>query len=464
MRRQLILLLIIGLFVFACSTNRYMVADNFLEKEDYNNALNEYVKLAEANGSFKLSQDLRALSGAMIAYYGMGNYKNAFTISRRILSLDTYNSAAIFYAGLCLEEKKKVSLAKRIYRYYQFLPSNDPYYNLIKSRFNLMVEEEMAARAKMAVQMEKSVGLGQVVDNTLAVLYYVNILEDPRWDAVSKGIAEMMITDFAQVEQLKVIERVHLQKLLEEMELAMSGLADENTVPRMGRLMRAKNLVHGSFMVKAGRNLTVNSDLIDVSDNQGFGAEEFNGEMQEILAIEKEIVFATLKKLNIQVSASVQKKIKANTTKSLNAFLAFCNGLNDYDNGDYEAALTQFQNSVKYDPNFGLAKNMANMTQALNFVASNQFVSRHPAIMNRRYAIGARTRQSAPGMRQRNYTHYRLQQLSQNLDLGYLPGNNSRNGSELVRDDIAEQLPDFINPRELLPLPPSPPLTNPNNP
>jgi len=460
------ILFIVGFVVFGCASNRYMVADKLLEQEDYTRALKEYVGLAKVDGSLNLSRDVRGLTGAMISYYGLGKYKNSFAISKRILSLDTYNSSAIFYAGLNLEQTEKYSLAKRIYRYYEFLPQNNPYYDFIKSRFRLMVEKEMATRAKMAVQMEKSVGMGQVVDNTLAVLYFVNILEDPRWNVISKGIAEMMITDFSQVEKLTVIERVQLQKLIEEIGLGMSGMVDDSTAPRMGKLMRAKNLVHGSFSVKAGRNLIMNADVIDVKAEQNLGGNEYSGELKEILELEKKIVFNTLANLNIKISAEERARIKENTTKSLESFLEFCKGLDFYDNGNIEAALSHFQQALRHDPKFRAAQNMANMTLALNVVNSGKFVSKHRSIIKRRFALGRRAPRRAMhrfAAGQHN-SRFRLQQLARNLDLGYLPGNDSRNGSaELFRDDILDQLPDWFRPRQLLPEPPKPPTLGSDN-
>ena len=210
------ILLLTTFLVFDCSSNQYILADKYLEQKKYEDALNEYLRLAKRETSLKLSHDIEALTGAMICYYGLENYKTSFALSKRILSLDSFNSAAIFYAGLNLEKSEKFSLAKKIYRYYQVIKTNDPYFNLIKSRFNLMVEWEMEQRAKMALKMEESVGVGNAINNTIAILYFVNILEDPNWNSISKGLAEMMITDFSQVKKLKVVERVHLQKLLEE--------------------------------------------------------------------------------------------------------------------------------------------------------------------------------------------------------------------------------------------------------
>jgi len=458
----LILLLIVG-----CSSNRYILADKYLEQKNYEDALKEYVRLAKGESSLKLSRDIQALTGAMISYYSLGKYKTSFALSKRILSIESYNSCAIFYAGLNLEKNEKYSLAKKIYHYYQVLPPDDPYYNLVKSRFALMVEKEMEERAKLAIKMEKTVGVGNVIDNTLAVLYFMNILEDPQWNSISKGFAEMMITDFSQAKSLKVIERVHLQKLMDEMELGMSGLADEATAPHIGKLLRAKNLVNGSFMIKAGRNLTINSDLLDVTGGKSYDGNEFNGQLKKIIDIEKKAVFKTLSNLGITLTSNERNNIKKNTTKSLKAFLAYCNGLDQYDQNNIEGAITYFDQAVKNDPKFKLARNMANMTHALIFVQQGGFQAMHRTLMGRRRfaSASAHRRGSAMGAKQRNFVRYRLQQVSRNLDLGYLPGNNSRNGSsEIISESIYDQLPDWTRPMELLPEPPKPPYASPNTP
>ncbi|NOZ63038.1 MAG: hypothetical protein GXO74_15415 [Calditrichaeota bacterium] len=467
MRKYFFFCMSLLLIVASCASNRYLTADKYLQQEKYDLALKEYIRLAEAQASFNLSKDVPALTGAMIAYYGLGKYKKSFDLSKRILSLDTYNSAAIFYAGLNLEQKEKFSLAKRIYRYYQFLSSSDPYYDLIKARFNFMVEKEMEARAKMALQLEKSVGMGQVVDNTLAVLYFANLAEDPRWDAVSKGLAEMLITDFTQVKKLRVIERVQLQKLLDEMELAMSGLADPKIAPRMGRLVRAKDLVHGGFLIKAGRFLTVNSDIVDVAQSKSIASRQFKGELKDILNIEKKIVFNTLDKLNIKLSSAERKRIQENTTKSIDAFLEFCKGLDAYDLGNYDAAVNHFKAALRFDSRFRLARNMANQSFSMGFIRKGKFMAQHPMIKRHQLRrLGTRPRRFANKPRAQRFAQFRLRQMARNLDLGYLPGNQSRNGnSELLQDDVVQNLPDWIINKQILPLPPKPPeVHNPNTP
>jgi TolB-like protein len=326
-----------------------------------------------------------------------------------------------------------------------------------------MAEKEMEERAKMAIKMEQSVGVGAPIENSIAVLYFLNILENSEWNAISKGLAEMMITDFSQIKSLKVIERIQLQKLMDEMALGLSGLAEAATAPRMGKLMRARNLVNGSFMVKAGKNLTINSDLVDVNGTQQYDGNEFSGKLEEILNLEKKVVFSSLINLGIQVSNTERDNINKNTTKSLQAFLAYCKGLDQYDQKDIAGALISFNQSIKLDPNFQVAQKQANLTQAITIVQQGRFPTMHRTMRTSQFAsAGRRKHAPAMGFRQRDPIRLRLQQVSNNLDLGYLPGNSSRNGSsEIINEEILDQLPDWTKRLDLLPEPPKPPSAPP---
>jgi len=442
---------ILSILLIGCSTGRYSAADRLMTVNDYQSALEEYIRIAEASGSLAMSRDIRALTGAMIAYYQLGNYKNSFAIAKHILSIDKYNGGAIFYAGMNLEMMNKKPLAIKIYRYYTALSRFDPYYNLVKAKFKLLIQDEMEKRAQMAIKMESSISMDQIDENTIAVLYFLNVINDPEWNSLSKGLAEMIITDLSQVKRLKVLERIYLQKLIEEMQLGMTGLTDESTVPRMGRLMKAKNLINGAFSIKADQNLTVTSNLLDIKSSMSVQTKEFGGDVNQIFEIEKAIVFATLEQLGIQLTVEERKQIGQYTTRNLNAFKAYCRGLDQYDMGNFSSAALFFQEGLKLDPNFTLAQQMFDITEALESIEHGGYFSLSFKSAKSKSAMqtGAMTAMS---------TQHRLNQLSQNLDLGYLPGNDSRNGtSEIERVWYEGRWS-----REPLQEPPKPPSVPPN--
>ena len=424
-----IIVMIVCILAIGCSMNRYMVADQYLERKDFESALQEYIRIAEMGSSLAMSRNVRALTGAMMAYYNLGKYKNSFALSKRILSLEKFNSTAIFYAGMNLEMLNKKSLAKKIYAYFKVLSPGDPYYKFIRAKFDQLLQEELEKRAQLAIQMENNISEGQASDNTTAVLYFLNVLDDTEWNSLSKGLAEMMITDLSQVQKLKVLERLFIEKLFEEMQLGMSGLADESTAPRVGRLLKARSLVNGAFTIKSGQNLTITSNLVDIVVSSSQSPMQFSGELKDIFEMEKKIVFGVIEEMGIQLTAEERKKIGTFATKNFEAFRAYCNGLDKYDFGDYKSASYYFQQAIKLDPSFMLARDMFNMTDALVSLETGNLPSIKYAYAEANYALTtSRVAEFA--------TQSRLNQISQNLDLGYLPGAESRNGSsDIISQD-----------------------------
>ncbi|MDZ7358274.1 MAG: hypothetical protein ONB33_11790 [candidate division KSB1 bacterium] len=455
MNSKILFLSALLVLLFGCATSRYMTADRYLKANDYENALREYLKIAESGSSLGLSKDIRALSGAMIAYFKLGKYKQSFALSKQILSQDRRNSCAIFYGGMNLEMLNKKPLAKKVYRFYTSMSRSDPYYKLSKARFQQLVKDEIGQRIAMAVKMENQIGDHQIEDNAIGVLYFLNVMEDPNWNSLSKGLAEMMITDLSQVNQLKVLERVYLEKLIEEMQLGMAGLADEATAPRFGRLMGAKNLVNGSFTIKADRYLSIQTNLINTKSRSALQGKEMSGELTELFDFEKDIVFSVIDQLGIKLTPEQRKRIGMNRTKSLEAFKAFCRGLEQYDLGDYSAAVTSFREANRLDPGFILAANYLDLAMALESIEQGSFI----AAFFEAGISGPAGKDQALGTLSTS-AEDRLMQLSQNLELGYLPGNDSRNGASELLFDSRFWEEDWRN-QEVLPLPPTPPSVPP---
>lgn len=444
----------ISLLLVGCALNQYMVADRYLERKDYQNALKEYVRIAELNGSLTMSRDVRALTGAMIAYYNLANYQKSFALCKRILSLERHNGSAIFYAGMNLEMLNKKSLARKLFAYYRVLPPQAPYYKFLKAKFNQYQQEEIEKRLQLAIQTENSIGAEQLDQRTVAVLYFMNVMEEADWNPLSKGLTEMMITDLSQVSRLKVLERVYVQKLVEELRLGLSGLVDEGTVPRMGRLLKARKVVNGAFTVKAGQNLTITEKLTDVTAQGDAQSKEFDGALKQIFDLEKQIVFAILDQMNIELTPGERARISHYTTRNFEAFMAYCQGLESYDLGDYEAAQTHFAEATRLDPNFSLAQDMFHLTEAFNSIEQGTFSTMHFVIA--RSATTARFDMAAAVG-----TEYRLHQIATNLDLGYLPGNDSRNGALDLMSQEWFWNSDWLDTGPL-DAPPAPPTLTPN--
>ena len=100
----------------------------------------------------------------------------------------------------------------------------------------------------------------------VAVLYFDNNSGDPELDAISKGFADMVITDMSDSEQVIVVEREKLQSLLDESKLQRSRFFDKKTAVKIGKGLGASHVVSGSFtMVKERMRIDVRFIEIKIS-------------------------------------------------------------------------------------------------------------------------------------------------------------------------------------------------------
>src|SRR2546422_9575601 len=79
---------------------------------------------------------------------------------------------------------------------------------------------------------------------TLAVLPLV-IAGDSSFQPLSRGLAELLTTDLALIRTLRLLERLQIRAVLDELKLAESQRVDPVTAARVGRRLRAGRLWRG---------------------------------------------------------------------------------------------------------------------------------------------------------------------------------------------------------------------------
>ncbi len=63
-------------------------------------------------------------------------------------------------------------------------------------------------------------------NDTVAISYFDNTSNLKEYDAFSKGLADMLITDLSKVKSLQIVEREKLESLLKEINLGDGGFID----------------------------------------------------------------------------------------------------------------------------------------------------------------------------------------------------------------------------------------------
>jgi TolB-like protein len=82
----------------------------------------------------------------------------------------------------------------------------------------------------------------------VAVLYFDASTTDADLTAFTKGLAALLITDFAANPGLKVLEREKLEDALKELNLGETKYADKSTFAKIGKVLGVEYLVIGNLM------------------------------------------------------------------------------------------------------------------------------------------------------------------------------------------------------------------------
>ncbi len=106
----------------------------------------------------------------------------------------------------------------------------------------------------------------------------------PSYGSLSGDIPESLSEAFIKGKRLVPLERRDLEKALSEQELALSGIVDDSTASRVGRLAGARYALLGSASIIADQ-IRLSCRLIDIETGEILYANSVHGETKNIYAI-----------------------------------------------------------------------------------------------------------------------------------------------------------------------------------
>jgi peptidoglycan hydrolase-like protein with peptidoglycan-binding domain len=143
-------------------------------------------------------------------------------------------------------------------------------------------------------------------------------------------------------------------------EATQASSIDPGTAPRLGRLLGAQRIVQGSILPLGAERIQVAADLENTLTSEAIGTTPpIEGAFTEILELQKRLVFEILELLGIRPGNKLRRELEQRGTRDLQAFLAYCRGLDLEDRGLRSEALDAYREAISRDPGFGLASRSA---------------------------------------------------------------------------------------------------------
>lgn len=358
-----------------------------------------------------------------VAYFETKQYQAARRSFFQAFKLEGRDPRTLFYLGMALELENRTNLALAVYQSYGRTSRFSSFRGLMKARYYYLTRQMLQADMRALLRQESEISTDSLAANALAVFPLLYQGRNAEYAALSKGLAEMLITDLSQVKQLEVIDRVRVQALFDEMALGQSGLVDESTAAKFGRMIRAGRVVRGAYNVLDKNQLRLDLVSWDVKNQQFPEATTHADLLKNLFQLEKDLVFQVVLDMGIELTEAEREKIQRIPTQNLKAFLAYCNGLAQEDAGEYRQATLSYLKAAQLDPDFSWAVQKAEMADDLRQVSGNPEAA----------LAGALTLEEPDNvltLEGGGVVDDRLENLAKNIDSNFEPGQDSRDATD----------------------------------
>ncbi|MBX2991994.1 MAG: hypothetical protein KF749_12630 [Bacteroidetes bacterium] len=309
--------------------------------------------------------DPAALRDLGVVYFQTNRYEPAKSYLSRSYYQVKDDPRTMFYYGMTLEYLEDLQGALSVYISYSEVPAISQYRKLIEGRYRSLTQELIRRQFKQLVADEQRLGTEKIAPRAVAVFPLTYQGTDPRYEALGKGLSEMILIDLGQVKSLQMVERIRIEALLEELQFAQSASVDRSSAPRMGKLLSAGRIVSGSFNVN-NFNLRMDVAAWDIVAQKFPGFQSGSDELDKLFRIQKELVFGIIRELGITLTVEEREKIQLVPTRNTFAFLTYCLALKSEDARDFRAAKVLYNEAAALDPGFNLAKSKAEAMEALS--------------------------------------------------------------------------------------------------
>ena len=386
------------------------------------------------------SKDFEALKNLSVYYMQTHDNDKARYYLGEAMDINPDDPELIFYKGLNLEFYNEQGKAASYYAKYKDVPEDSPFREMLEGRYLWIKRQENFSDVKQLIQNEKDLTFQNVSDSTIAVFPLIYTGTNKDYAPLSRGFSEMVSIDLAKLKTITVLERVRIQAVLDELKLSQSGVVDQSTAPRVGKILKAGTIVSGDYDVTNNGDFKIDLGSWAVQTSQRKSWVNKTGSIKDFFVLQKQVVFDFLQQNGFQLTQEEKENIAYIPTQNLESFLAYSKGLLQEDAGNFQQAGQFFNQATQLDPGF---------RDAGSKMQSSQSVGKSGGTKEN---LVTTLRKTVPVVKNEmiNLAASRLENLGSSILSNFVQGVDSRNpAQELSEKGLTEELPS--------PPPPPPP-------
>ena len=187
------------------------------------------------------------------------------------------------------------------------------------------------------------------IDRSIAVLPFQNLSDEKENAYFADGIQDDVLTNLSKISDLRVISRTSV----------MQYRGRPTKLTEIGKALGVSNILEGSVR-RSGNKVRVNVQLIDANTDEHVWANDYDGDVTDVFAIQTDLAQKIAGELRAKLSPTEKAQIERKPTENSEAYLAFEEGHDlltrpDRLRPDTEKAEQLFEKATRLDPNFAKA-------------------------------------------------------------------------------------------------------------
>ncbi len=311
-----------------------------------------------------------ALQELGIIYFQAGKYSQASQYLKKASLIGEKDAKTLFYYGMSQEADSNIQGAFAAYLNYLDFSSRSPYRKLLEARYRALTKVLIQQQVDSLVQQEQQLP-HPTAANIVAVFPLNYQGNDENYSSLGKGLGELMVNDLGQVSSLKLVERIRVDALLDELKFAATNNVDPAIAPRLGKFLSAGRIVSGRYDVSGEKVMHMDVTSYNIITKQFPNPSTGSDILDNLFRIEKELIFGVIKEMGITLTKAEQERIQRIPTKNIQAFILYSKGLERETAGDFKAAEVYYKQAVSLDPSFSEAQTKADAIESLSFAGGS---------------------------------------------------------------------------------------------
>jgi TolB-like protein/DNA-binding winged helix-turn-helix (wHTH) protein len=182
---------------------------------------------------------------------------------------------------------------------------------------------------------------------SVAVLPMQNLSNDPNQEYFVDGMTDELITDLAQIRELKVVSKTSI----------MQYKGTRTTLPEIGRELGVDAVVEGSVL-RSGDRVRITAQLIRAATDRHIWAATYDGDLKDVLSLQARVAEAITNQVKLNLTADESSRLRRTPAVNPEAFDLYLRGRYAWNQRNPEGfgkAVEYFNQAIEKDSKFALA-------------------------------------------------------------------------------------------------------------